>query len=108
MLRIFTFYCSGCSTRLSFRCVTPLCNIFSWQHCSKARMKRNQVWLPVLEHIKTIGNFLMKLFSNNPKALGNWGFVVDDSSQKPKLRTTKLKLREQITNKSVVIGSTVT
>jgi hypothetical protein len=50
----------------------------------------------------------MKLFSNNPKALGNWGFVVDDSSQKPKLRTTKLKLREQITNKSVVIGSTVT
>lgn len=69
---------------------------------------RNQLWLPVLEHIKMIGNYLMKLFNTNQKALGNWGFVVDDSSQKPKLRTTKLKLGEQITGKSVVIGSTLT
>ena len=69
---------------------------------------RNQVWLPVLENIKTIGNFLMKLFSNNPKALGNWGFVVDDSSQKPKLRTTKLKLGEQINTNAVIIGSSFT
>ena len=69
---------------------------------------RNQLWLPVLAHIKTIGGFLMKLYSNNPKALGAWGFVVDDSTQKPKLRTTKLKLGEQITNKSVLIGSTLT
>jgi hypothetical protein len=69
---------------------------------------RNQLWLPVLGHIKTIGNFLMKLYANNPKALGNWGFVVDDSARKPSLRTTKLKLGEQITNNSVVIGSTFT
>jgi hypothetical protein len=41
----------------------------------------------------------MKLYSNNLKALGNRGFVVDDSPQKPKLRTTKLKLGERITNK---------
>ena len=69
---------------------------------------RNQLWLPVLEHIKTIGNFLMKLYSNNPKTLGLWGFVVDESTQKPRLRTTKLKLGEQISSKSVMIGSTVT
>ena len=69
---------------------------------------RNQLWLPVLAHIKTIGGFLMKLYTNNPKALGAWGFVVDDSTQKPKLRTTKLKLGEQITSKSVVLGSTIT
>lgn len=69
---------------------------------------RNQVWLPVLAHIKTIGNFLMKLYSNNQKALGNWGFVVDENSQKARLRTTKLKLGEQITNKSVIIGSMLT
>ncbi len=50
----------------------------------------------------------MKLFSNNPKALGNWGFVVDDSSQKPKLRTTKLKLGEQITIMSIKLGTTLT
>jgi hypothetical protein len=69
---------------------------------------RNHLWLPVVEHIKTIGNFLMKLYANNPKALGAWGFVVDDSPRKPSLRTTKLKLGEQITNNSVVIGSTFT
>jgi hypothetical protein len=40
--------------------------------------------------------------------LGNWGFVVDDSAQKPKLRTTKLKLGEQITVNAVLIGSTFT
>jgi hypothetical protein len=68
---------------------------------------RNQIWLPVLAHIQTIGNFLMKLYSNNPKALGDWGFTVHDSPQKPRMRTTKLKIGEQITNKSVVIGSTV-
>ncbi len=69
---------------------------------------RNQLWNPVLGHIKDIGNFLMKLYSGNEKALGNWGFVVDNSPQKPKLRTTKLKLGAQITNKSVVIGSVLT
>lgn len=68
---------------------------------------RNQLWLPVLAHIKTIGNFLMNLYSNNPKALGMWGFNVDDSPKQPRQRITKLKIGEQITNKSVVIGSTV-
>jgi hypothetical protein len=69
---------------------------------------RNQLWDPVLQHIKDIGNFLMKLYSGNEKALGAWGFVVDNSPKKPALRTTRLKLGEQITNKSVVIGSVVT
>ncbi|MEP6466457.1 MAG: hypothetical protein ABJB05_09125 [Parafilimonas sp.] len=68
---------------------------------------RNQLWLPVLEHIKTIAGFLMKLYANNPKALGSWGFVVDDSPRKPQLRTTKLKLGEQITTSGIVLGSTL-
>ncbi len=68
---------------------------------------RNQIWNAVMEHIKAIGNFLMKLYSNNPKALGNWGFTVDDSPQKPRLRTTTLKLGEQITTNGVVLGSTL-
>ncbi|MFT4153507.1 hypothetical protein, partial [Parafilimonas sp.] len=69
---------------------------------------RNQLWLPVLANVKAIGNYLMKLYSNNQKALGNWGFVVDDSAQKPKLRTTKLKLGEQITIMSIKLGTTLT
>lgn len=66
---------------------------------------RNQVWLPVLAHIKTIGNYLMKLYSNNQKALGNWGFVVDENTQKARVRTTKLRIGEQITTNAVLIGS---
>ena len=78
------------------------------QQSENATEMRNQLWLPVLANIKAIGNFLMKLYTNNPKALGAWGFVVDDSTKKPALRTTKLKLGEQITTNGVVIGSTLT
>ncbi|MEP6465755.1 MAG: hypothetical protein ABJB05_05600 [Parafilimonas sp.] len=69
---------------------------------------RNQLWLPVLEHLKDIGGFLMKLYSNNPKALGNWGFVVDDSPQKPKLRTTKIKPGATAVLNGLTIGGTLT
>jgi len=69
---------------------------------------RNQLWQPVLEHIKTIGNFLMKLYSNNPKALGAWGFVVDDSPKKPGLRTSKVKPGETVLFNGLIIGGTLT
>ncbi len=69
---------------------------------------RNQLWSPVEQHLKDIGNFLMKLYSGNEKALGDWGFVVDNSPQKPKLRTTKLKLGETRVLNGLVIGGTLT
>lgn len=78
------------------------------QQSENATELRNAAWNPVVEHITAIGDFLKGLFANNPKALGGWGFVVDDSPRKPKLRTTKLKLGAQIINKSVVIGSVLT
>ena len=49
----------------------------------------NQLWSPV-KHIRSINGFFLKLYGNNPKALGAWGFVVNDSVRTPKLRTTKL------------------
>lgn len=69
---------------------------------------RNQLWLPVVAHIKAIGNFLMNLYSNNPKALGMWGFTVDNSPRAPKTRITKLKIAEQITVSPALVGSTLT
>jgi hypothetical protein len=78
------------------------------QHSENETELRNQVWNPVLEHIKTIGNFLMKLYANNQKALGNWGFVVDDSPQKPKLRTSKIKPGATAVFNALVIGGTLT
>ncbi|SFQ43491.1 hypothetical protein [Parafilimonas terrae] len=69
---------------------------------------RNQIWMPVLTHIKTIGNYLMKLFSNNQKALGNWGFVVDENTQKARLRTSKLKPGETSVYAGLIVGGSIT
>ena len=49
----------------------------------------------------------MKLYQDNEKALGMWGFTVDHSPQQPRVRTTKLKLGEKITTNGVVLGSTL-
>ena len=63
---------------------------------------------PCIGTRKLIGDYLKKLFSNNPKNLGLWGFTVDDSPQKPALRTTKLLPGETRTITAVVIGSVLT
>ena len=73
-----------------------------------ARMVFPQDFPGQLTLFANIGSFLMKLYKGNEKALGSWGFVVDNSRQKPKLRTTKLKLSEQKTVNGVLIGSTLT
>ena len=65
-------------------------------------------WQPVVQHLKDIGDYLKKLFANNPKNLGSWGFIVDDSPQKPALRTSKVKPGETVTNNSIIVGSTFT
>ena len=69
---------------------------------------RNQIWLPVLAHIKTIGSYLMKLYANNSKALGNWGFSVGESTRKPKLRTSKIKPGKTSVFNGLTIGGTLT
>jgi len=63
---------------------------------------------PVVKHLKDIGDFLMNLFKGSQKKLGEWGYTVDDSPRAPKLRTSTIKLSDQITLKGVVIGSTLT
>ncbi len=69
---------------------------------------RNKIWAPVLAHIRDIGNFLMKLYANNPKALSAWGFQVDHSPQQPHLRTSKIKPGETVSISGLVIGGTLT
>jgi len=67
---------------------------------------RNNVWNPVMEHLRAIGGFLISLYSNNPKELNLWGFTVDDSPRAPKQVKSKVKLLDQITVKTVIIGGT--
>lgn len=67
---------------------------------------RNNEMNPVDGHLRSIGNFLMTLYSTNPKELGNWGFTVDDSLRAPKQVVSKVKLSSEVTVSSCTIGGT--
>ena len=73
----------------------------------EAFQKRNNLWEDVNQHVHDIGEFLMNLYKGNSKKLGEYGYVVDDSPQKPKDRTSKIKLGDKITLTGTVIGSTL-
>lgn len=69
---------------------------------------RDNLWQPVVTRLRGSIDYLKRLNSDNPKALGAYGVTVDDSPRAPKLRTTTLKIGEQITNNGVSIGGTFT
>ena len=69
---------------------------------------RNNEWLPVMEHVRAIGDFLKKLFKNKEQKLGDWGYTVDDSRQTGKERTSTLLLGQSITINAAKIGSVLT
>lgn len=68
--------------------------------------ERNNVWNPVMAHMRSIGGFLMSLYSTNPKEVGEWGFTVNDSPRAPKEVVSKVKLGSQLTVRSLIIGGT--
>ncbi|MCF8459991.1 MAG: hypothetical protein K9G46_04655, partial [Flavobacteriales bacterium] len=67
---------------------------------------RNNAMNPVDAHLRSIGNFLMALYTTNPKELGHWGFTVDDSPRAPKQVVSKVKLSSQVTVNHCIIGGT--
>ena len=69
---------------------------------------RNDLWLPVVEHMTGIGQFMMKLYAKQPSNLGDWGYIVDESPQAPKLVKSKVKLAQSVTVGSVIVGGTFT
>ncbi|MEP6465593.1 MAG: hypothetical protein ABJB05_04780 [Parafilimonas sp.] len=69
---------------------------------------RNILWQPVMRVILGIGTYLVKLYNNNEKKLGLWGFTVNDSPRKPKLRTSKIKPADKKYLKGVTIGGALT
>lgn len=69
--------------------------------------ERNDKWQPVWQNVRTIANYLKQLFPSNPKKLGRYGFVVDDSPRAPKYRTSTLKLGQQTTIQGATIGGTL-
>lgn len=70
----------------------------------QATQSRNNIWNPVLEHMRGIGAFLLALYTGNPKELGYYGFVVDNSPRAPREIKSKVKLLGQKTMNGVIIG----
>jgi hypothetical protein len=73
-----------------------------------ATEKRDLLWNPAEQHLHEIGDYLKKLYLDNTKAMGLWGFVVDDNPKAPKERKSTLKIGQKVTITSVVIGGTLT
>ena len=76
------------------------------QEAEDATQDRNNTWNPVMENLRAIGGFLISLYTNNPKELGDWGFIVDESPRAPKQVVSKVKLGSQITISNLAIGGT--
>ena len=70
--------------------------------------QRNILWNPTVTQLKGIGNFLMNFYGENTKGTGNYGYVVDNSTPKPKVVNSTIKLLDKITLKGIVIGGTIT
>ena len=78
------------------------------REAEEAQRNSDNLVVNVLAHQRIIGGYLIKLKVKNPKALGEWGFTVDDSDREPKTRKTRIKPTEKITMGGIVIGSSLT
>ncbi len=70
--------------------------------------ERDLRWNPPVANMRGIGQFLIGFYNANPKKAGDFGFVVDDSPQAPKLRKTKVLPTLKVVAKGAVIGGTLT
>ena len=72
-----------------------------------ALQQLNAMWNPIVDALRGIGNYLLAFYGSNTKALGGWGFVVDDTAAKAKVMTSTIKLQDKLTLKGIIIGSTI-
>lgn len=72
------------------------------------KQERDNLANPVITHLRGIGEWIVKNKKGKEKDAGDWGYVVDDSKQAPKLKTSTIKLLSQKTLDGVVIGGTLT
>ena len=73
----------------------------------KARQDRDTTFAPVMLHIRAIIKFLMKLYPNNVKALGDYGVTVVLTPKVEKTRKKVVKASTSVLNIRVGIGSTI-
>jgi len=73
-----------------------------------ATESRIALWSPVDGHSRDAGDYLMKLYANNPRKLGEYSFVIDDNKKAPTLRKSTVKPASRITVNGVTIGTAFT
>ena len=71
------------------------------------REDRDNFFDPVMANVLLMGQFLKGLYVKNPKELGHWGYVVDDSPRDPRFRTTTVPAADSVTLTQIKLGSQV-
>lgn len=72
-----------------------------------AAAQRTLLFKTVMKHIRAIGQYLVRLYSNNPQEAYKWGFQIDHSPKKPRIRTYILSPGEKKTLVNAVNGGKI-
>lgn len=70
------------------------------------REERDSKMIPVAEHLRGIGQFLVGLYSATPHKAGEWGFIIDDSPQANKIRVGEINPGATKTIRNLTVGKT--
>ncbi len=72
-----------------------------------AREDRDNLFDPVMDRVRLIAQYLKTLNVDNPRELGEWGYVIDDSPRDPKFRTGTVNAASTRTLLGVKLNSQV-
>ena len=80
----------------------------AWMDAEELREDRDNLFNPVFENVRSIGQFLKALFVKNPKELGHWGYTVDDSPRKGRKATVTVAPQSRRIVRRLLIGKELT
>jgi hypothetical protein len=85
-------------------------NLFEAASRSKEqeREQRDLLWKPVMKNVRATGAYVKSLFRGKVHEAGDYGFTVDSSKRKPRLRRSVLLGGQSITIKGAAIGRVFT
>ena len=72
-----------------------------------AREKRDNKFLPIVVHMRTIIRFLMKLYPDNTKELGLYGVTIVLMPKVAKKKSVKLAMGDSKLKAKLIVGSTI-
>jgi hypothetical protein len=70
--------------------------------------ERNNKMKTVVEHLRSFGQYTVKLYSDRPHEAGELGFTIDSAKQKPRLRTITLEAGQEVSYSNVAIRGFIT